>query len=101
MHPPRIPLDFDFSYAGFARFHVASGDTGVFWIGVLLVLGTAWNLWSGFRGGDFGASGFLGQAGRGHPTAYWSAAAIHSILLLGGLDFVVSGLIGIKPFSMP
>ncbi|MBV9990792.1 MAG: hypothetical protein JOZ72_05810 [Alphaproteobacteria bacterium] len=99
MHSPRIPLDFDFPYAGYGRWHIASGDTSAFWFGMIMMLGMAWNLRQGLRkGGEFGLFP-IGPADRDHPVTFWTAAAIHAALLLIGAYFVLCGLIGLTPFG--
>lgn len=99
MHSPRIPLDFDFSSSG-RGFHIASGDTGAFWFGLLVVLGMTWELWQGFReGGDFGLYHWpFPPADRDHPFTYWAMAIGNSFMLLVGVVMVVCGLIGLRPF---
>jgi hypothetical protein len=99
MHPPRIPLDFSFHPDGYGAVHIASGDTGKFWFGLILMLGMLWNLWLGLRkDGSFGRATWISPpADRDHPLMYWFVASIYFALMLGGIDLVVAGLIGSRP----
>ena len=101
MHPPRVPLDFDFRYQGNGKFHIASGDTGAFWFGALLGFGMAWNLWRGLRkDGNFGWGDWISPpADRDHPVTYWTAAAVNVVLMLAGFYMMLCGLIGLEPFA--
>jgi hypothetical protein len=63
-----------------------------------------WNLWWALRpNGD----GFrwvrmwpLPPVSPEHPMSFWLAVMVHSGLVLAGLDMMLSGLIGIRPFSL-
>jgi hypothetical protein len=98
MRTPHIPLEFDFHSNGHGGFHIASGDTGAFWFGLLMATGTTWNLWQGFReGGDFGRHMWIFPAAdRQHPVMFWAVAVGHVGLLLVSADLIVSGLLGTR-----
>jgi hypothetical protein len=100
MHPPRIPIDFASQYRGYGKWHLTDQDTGIFWFGVVFVLGASWNLYTGFRDDEFLSRWPLPPADREHPVMFWSAAVGNTIVVLAGLDFMISGLVGINPFSL-
>lgn len=90
MHPPRIPLDFDFSGS-----RIASGDTGTFWFGVLLVLIGAWNIRVELL------RVFADEPDIEHkkPEVIGAVLGLHGAFVLVGIYLMVCGLIGARPFA--
>jgi hypothetical protein len=82
-----IPLTFDFKPEGYGRYHIASGDTGEFWFGLIFTALCLWNLWSGLRpNGEFSGRGYVVDR---DDFLYWPIAAATAIAALVGLYMVV------------
>jgi len=92
MHPPRVPIDFEIGWN-----HIAGGDTGTFWFGLLLLTGFSWSLWRGRRHGWHGSA--FGTATRDQSDAFRAITILHVPFLVIGAYMVVCGLIGLTPFS--